>query len=92
MLTENETINICFQILDKPKDEEELYCPVSTNQFYKVIDGTCFYFETAKLDYDEAKQNCKGKFGPEKGRLFEPKNVQINQVVWKQGNEFKGDL
>ena len=85
MLTKNETINICFQILAKPKDEEELYCPVSTNQFYKVIDGTCFYFEKAKLDFNEAKQNCKGKFGPEKGRLYE--QILVTIEAWQTVKE-----
>ena len=63
-------------------------CEVS-NANYKVIDGSCFYFETATtLNYEDAQTNCATKFGNLQGGLFEPRTSQINQLVFAEATNF----
>ena len=46
---------------------------------YRLIDNTCYYFETTSKSYDDAKQNCNTKFS--QGKLFEPKSASSNKKV-----------
>ena len=49
---------------------------------HKMISGSCYYFETRKMIYSSAKQNCLHQFGPSAtGQLFEPRSFAINQAV-----------
>ena len=63
-------------------------CEVS-NANYKIIDGSCYYFETATtLNYEDAQTNCATKFGNLVGGLFEPRTSQINQLVFAEATNF----
>ena len=63
-------------------------CDVS-NANYKVIGGTCYYFETTtKLNYANAQINCQTKFGNLVGGLFEPRNSNTNQLVFAEAANF----
>ena len=63
-------------------------CPVSTNPKYRLIEGTCYYFEATKMNYETAEINCKvSKFGPNKGRLVEPRSVSMNNKMYKNAQE-----
>ena len=55
-------------------------CPTSEPN-YRLIDNTCYYFETTRKSYDDAKQNCNTKFP--QGKLFEPKSLSSNKKVHK---------
>ena len=46
-------------------------CPTSDSH-YKVINGSCLYFETTPMNYSDAQSNCRNKYGDNTGRLFEP--------------------
>ena len=68
---------------DSPKSlglTSDWSCPVSENESYKIIDGSCIYFEAYKMNYAFAEANCLDRFGPSmKGRLVEPQT--LNSVV-----------
>ena len=56
-------------------------CPTSSPN-HKMISGSCYYFETRKMSFSSAKQNCLDKFGSSAtGQLFEPRSFAINQAV-----------
>ena len=51
---------------------------------YKTINGRCFYFEKNKLDFENAKANCKEKlqlYG--QGKLFEPDTLAESNKLAK---------
>ena len=52
-----------------------------SNPNYKVISGSCYYFENTKRNYDDAQLNCQNKFDKLGGKLFEPLSVEINDKV-----------
>ena len=57
-------------------------CPTSSDPKYKMISGTCYYFETANYDHSDAQENCRNRFGPAStGGLFEPQSKAINDAV-----------
>ena len=46
--------------------------------FYRLVQGKCFYFERAYMNWEGARDNCKQKGG----KLFEPKNVaELKQIA-----------
>ena len=67
-------------------------CEVS-NPNYKVIDGSCYYFETTtELNYEDAQTNCLTKFGNLMGGLFEPRTTNTNQLVFDEAVNFVTSL
>jgi len=64
-------------------------CPSSPNHIQ--IKGSCVYFEQKELNWQEALDNCRNKFVPGSGRLFEPRNSSINQAVWEAADDKLGD-
>ena len=62
-------------------------CEVS-NANYKVIDGSCYYFETTTMNYADAQTNCATKFGNLVGGLFEPRTSNTNQLVAAEAANF----
>ena len=53
-----------------------------SNPNYKVISGSCYYFENTKTkNYADAQLNCQNKFDKLGGKLFEPLSVEINDKV-----------
>ena len=51
---------------------------------YRFILDTCYYFEKSKSQYDEAKQNCQGKFGSNTdAKLMEPKTMERFEKIRK---------
>ena len=49
---------------------------------YKIISGTCYYFEATYYDQSDAQENCRTKFGlASTGGLFEPESSTINEAV-----------
>ena len=63
-------------------------CPISTNSKYRLIEGTCYYFEATKMDYSTAENNCKNKFGLSGGKLAEPRSVSTNNKIYAASLEF----
>ena len=46
--------------------------------FYRLVQGKCFFFERAYMNWEGARDNCKQKGG----KLFEPKNVaELKQIA-----------
>ena len=43
------------------------------------------------MNWQEALDNCRNKFVPGSGRLFEPRNSSINQAVWEAADDKLGD-
>merc|ERR1712039_893341 len=44
--------------------------------------GKCYFLERSKKNHHDANENCKTIFGPNNiGKLFEPNNKNINDVV-----------
>ena len=61
-----------------------------SNPNYKVISGSCYYFEnTTSMKYAEAQLNCQDKFGHLYGVLFEPRLYSTNQLVYAEAVHFK---
>ena len=63
-----------------------------SNPNYKVIDGSCYYFETTRMNYADAQTNCLTKFGNLVGGLFEPRTSNTNQLVYDGATNFVNDL
>ena len=60
-----------------------------SNPNYKVISGSCYYFEnTSSLNYDDAQLNCQDKFANFFGGLFEPRLASTNQLVYAEAINF----
>ena len=61
-----------------------------SNPNYKVISGSCYYFEnTALLNNADAQLNCQDKFGNlVGGKLFEPRLYSTNQLVYAEAANF----
>ena len=61
-----------------------------SNPNYKIISGSCYYFEnTSSLNYDDAQLNCQDKFANSFGGLFEPRLASTNQLVYDEAINFK---
>ena len=61
-----------------------------SNPNYKVISGSCYYFEnTTSMKYAKAQLNCQDKFGDLYGVLFEPRLYSTNQLVYAEAVNFK---
>ena len=54
-------------------------CPVKGKfSFYRLVQGKCFFFERAYMNWEGARDNCKQKGG----KLFEPKSVaELKQIA-----------
>ena len=61
-------------------------CPVKGKfSFYRLVQGKCFFFERAYMNWEGARDNCKQKGG----KLFEPKNVaELKQIALIAYNVF----
>merc|ERR1712051_64990 len=72
-----------------PSSIEDWDCPVSTNDTsYRLIDGACLYFESIKMNYGFAENNCLDKFGPSgRGRLLEPQSLRQNIKIYKVADQ-----
>ena len=69
--------------LNELKQKVVHICPTE-DLGYRKIDGRCFYFEKNKLDFENAKANCKEKlqlYG--QGKLFEPNTQAENDKIAK---------
>ena len=53
---------------------------------YKFIRGKCYYFDSkTQRSFSDAKNFCQTVFGPEKsGKLWEPQNRNINDLVYEE--------
>ena len=78
----------------KPESETKHFfyvgyiCEVE-NPNYRVIDGSCYYFETTELlNYEQAQINCRTKFGNLVGGLFEPRTSDTNELVFNEATNF----
>ena len=60
---------------------EEYKC-TNLGSNYRFILGTCYYFEQSKKKFNDAKQNCRDKFGSDtNGKLMEPKTMERLQKI-----------
>jgi len=57
-------------------------CPINEANTFK-IDGGCYMFVDQRKTFNEAKTFCESK----RGRLFEPRTVQTNKLVYDKGVE-----
>ena len=58
-------------------------CPTS-DPYYKIINGSCLYFETTTMNYSDAQANCRNKLGNDIGRLFEPQSPMPQQTLYEE--------
>ena len=56
-----------------------------------MLDGRCFYFETRKFDYENAKLNCETKFSSG-GKIFEPMTKSMNDRVYGEFEKITGTM
>ena len=56
-------------------------CPNELNTF--LIDGRCYMFVDQEKSFNDAKAYCESKLG----RLFEPRSVHTNKLVYDKGYE-----
>ena len=56
-------------------------CPTNESN-YHILNDHCIFVEKSSKSYENAKQNCKTKFGGS-GKLFEPKTWSENQMAYK---------
>ena len=66
-------------------------CPESTNQNYKVIDQTCYYFVSTEKTFADAQKDCKTKFRLIEGMLAEPKTSQSVSALWSFARSIEQD-
>jgi hypothetical protein len=91
-LADNQTISLqdivsAIGSKDSNGSRKSQNCPTSTSN-YRMISGSCFYFETSKKTHSDAKSNCQTKFGPgSPGRLFEPRSSIMNQEVFNEATQ-----
>ena len=79
-LAENQTKSL-HNIASAIGSRKSQSCQTSSPN-HKMISGSCYYFETRKMSFSSAKQNCLDKFGSSAtGQLFEPRSFAINQAV-----------
>ena len=65
------------------KVKKQCDCPTQDTN-YRLISRRCYYYDSSMMTYEKAKQLCATKFLG--GKLFEPENLAINNLVW---NSFK---
>ena len=58
-------------------------CPTS-DPYYKIINGSCLYFETTTMNYSDAQANCYNKYGDNIGRLYEPQNPTPQRTLHEE--------
>ena len=63
------------------KVKKQFDCPIFNHTNYRSINGRCYYLDLGKMTYEEAKRLCADKFVG--GKLFEPENLRIHNLVWK---------
>ena len=57
-------------------------CPLSFGSMYFYVLGKCYFVDMTLQSYNDAKENCKTKFGNyQLGRLFEPKTLESSQEI-----------
>lgn len=64
----------------------DLYC----NHYHpnvRIVHETCYIFMKDYKNYDDAKQNCSNQ----RGRLFEPRSITINKLIYEKSVEVFGD-
>ena len=78
----------------KTKCENSQSCPTNEPNYHllynalgliighHLINDRCIFVEEKQLNYEDAKQNCKEKFGGN-GKLFEPRTWAENVMVYK---------
>ena len=66
-------------------------CPLSFGSMYFHLLGNCYFVDTTEQSYNDAKENCKNKFGNNQlGRLFEPKTLQSSQEITNKAKSLSG--
>ena len=63
------------------KNSQPQPCP-KNDPNYHLLNDHCIFLEHSKLSYQDAKQNCKIKFGGH-GKLYEPLTWSENQMAYK---------
>ena len=62
------------------KNSQPPSCP-KNDPNYHLLNDHCIFLEHTKLSYQDAKQNCKVKFGGH-GKLYEPLTWSENQMAY----------
>ena len=63
--------------------EKKNNCPTHESN-YHILNNHCIFVDKINRNYENAKQNCKAKFGGN-GKLFEPLTWSENQKAFKLG-------
>jgi hypothetical protein len=84
-LCEDQTDN-CDDTLNQLHCLSECPTPVngSNPANYHHILGRCYYFQTTFISFADAMDDCATIFGTPGGRLFEPRNTEVNDEVSKK--------
>jgi len=82
---------ISFAMAD-PLPQGKCPTPVSGSNpaNYHHILGRCYYFQTTIMNFTDAMDECTTIFGTPGGRLFEPRNTEVNEEVAKKASAFSG--
>ena len=62
-------------------------CPIKENG-YLYIREKCYFFNSVKLKWDAAQDNCTDRFSNGTGKLFEPQNKEISELVRQKQLKF----
>ena len=55
-------------------------CPIKENGYFYSSEK-CYFFNSVKLKWDAAQDNCTDRFSNGTGKLFEPQNKEISELI-----------
>ena len=58
-------------------------CPIEKSGYFYIMEK-CYFFSSEKTKWDLAKVNCTNNFPDGRGKLFEPQNKEISDLVRKK--------
>jgi len=69
---------------------DKFRCPTEDDR-YRILEKQCYFFNKIHRDYSDTEYFCKTAFGPNVvGKLWEPKNLRINNVVGAEARKIFG--
>ena len=62
-------------------------CPIKECGYSYILEK-CYFFNSVKMKWDAAQDNCTGRFLNGTGKLFEPQNKEISELVRQKQLKF----
>ena len=62
-------------------------CPIKENGYFYITEK-CYFFNSVILKWDAAQDNCTDRFSNATGKLFEPQNKEISELVRQKQLKF----